>query len=360
MNEDQKFLRRLNRRTRFTQFLVWIALFFTAAGIAAGYKNWLRIHDKAKAGLAGVAEIRRETPTFAKKEQVLSIQATVNNQLKNNTEHLDSALKELRQIQDSTQHIADTVYTQVEALTLRQETTNTLQTPVIQDWSLSEVHFLLLTANQIFDLKKDKKGAIKAMTLADQLLLKRGATELLPLRKQISQDIALLAQFTSPDIDALSNTINTLQKQLEPHTPENIIAEEKKMQESLSNKELQEPEEEESLVEKVKKTITEAVVVKRNEKPLQDEMDIETQKSLYHLLSLRLETLRLMLLQGRDKNYHQQIDRVELLLKKFYTMEDYTPLIKQLESLKSVNLSPEKPDITKSLTLLESMMSTPQ
>ena len=72
MDDDQlKLLKKINRRTRFTQFLAWLALFFTAVGIAAGYKNWLRIHDKAKLNLRNVEEIRGEMPDFAKKSKVL-------------------------------------------------------------------------------------------------------------------------------------------------------------------------------------------------------------------------------------------------------------------------------------------------
>lgn len=358
MEEEQKILRKLHRRTRFTQFLVWIALFFTAAGIAAGYKNWLRIHDKAKAGVAGVAEIRKQIPDFADKKQLEELQAKVNNKLDMNMDHLNAAVKELRHIQDSTQHIAETVYTQVEKLTIQQENSaGILQAPVVQDWSLLEVHFLLQTARQVFKLKQDKEGAITALRLADELLLKRGSTELLPLRKQISQDISLVSQFSLPDIDALSEIINNLQAQLEPVIPKSDVVspKERKSEVIALHDESQKPKEKESIVDKVKKTLTDAVVIKRNEKPLQDEMDLEVQKSLYQLLSLRLETLRLMLLQGRDKSYHNQINRIRTLLKKYYSEEKYQPLKKQLDVLNSVNLSPVIPDISKSLNLLESI-----
>ena len=62
-------------------------------------------------------------------------------------------MTELRTIQDSTQHIAETVYVQVEALT-KQQAPIQAQTPTIKDWSLGEVHFLLQTAIQRFELKK--------------------------------------------------------------------------------------------------------------------------------------------------------------------------------------------------------------
>lgn len=359
MDDSQKLLRKLNRRTRFTQFLVWIALFFTALGIAAGYKNWLRIHDKAKAGLAGISEIREQIPSFADKEQVQKFQSTISGKLNNSQKHIDGALKELRQIQDSTQHIADSVYTQVEALTIKQEVVSSAQqASAPHDWTLSEVHFLLQTAIQVLTIKHDKLGAIKALNLADQILLKRASIKLLPLRKQISQDLALVKQYSPPNITLLSEKINTLQYLLEP---KQLLEEERAaLKPSIVEENRDETSAvstEESLVSRVKKTLNEAVIVQKFDKPLRDEMSKESQKSLYQLLSLRLETLRIMLLQGKDKSYHSQIERIIMLLRTFYADEDSRPLIKKLNALNSVDLVPGIPDITKSLTLLESLLN---
>ena len=91
MNDEEqiKLLKKINRRTRFTQFLAWLALFFTAVGIAAGYKNWLRIHDKAKLSLKQIVEIRGEIPDFAKKSKVQFLEKEINENIKENKTHLD-------------------------------------------------------------------------------------------------------------------------------------------------------------------------------------------------------------------------------------------------------------------------------
>ena len=148
LNEEQKLLRKINRRTRFTQFLAWLALFFTAVGIAAGYKNWLRIHDRSKDNSVKISTINELTPKFANKNQVGKLQEEVNTNFTKNIDHLNGALTELRTIQDSTQHIADSVYSQVETLTLQQENNSNSNVTTVQDWSLQEVRFLLQTANQ--------------------------------------------------------------------------------------------------------------------------------------------------------------------------------------------------------------------
>jgi len=363
-----KLLKKLNRRTRFTQFIAWMALFFTMVGIAAGYKNWLRIHDKAKRGLANIAEIRQELPQFAKKEKVALLEKEINDNLKDNKTHLDKAMRELRQIQDSTQHIAETVYTQVEALT-QQQSNAVIQTPSIKDWSLGEVHFLLQTAVQRFNLKQDKAGAIEAFKLADTLLVERASVDLLPVRKQISEDIAAVRQYAAPDKMVVSKQIDHLLAQLKPvkktvnaeNEGKNIdllsVKEKQDMAENVSTKDNQQVESE-SLVSRVKKTINNAVIIRKFDKPLQLEKDAEAQERLFQLLSLRLETLRMMLLQGDDTSYHQQIKRIKILLQKYYP-DDQKQLQEQLDELNKVNLNPELPDISKSLKLLNDSMARP-
>ncbi len=358
-DEQQKLLRRLNRRTRFTQFLAWLALFFTMVGIAAGYKNWLRIHDKAKAGVQGVEEIRKELSSFAKQERVAVLEKEINDNFKDNKAHLDSAMHELRNIQDSTQHIAETVYTQVEALTKQQEAIVKIQTPTIKDWSLGEVHFLLQTAVQRFNLKQDQTGAIAAFKLADSLLVERGSLEFLPVRKQISEDIAAVNQYAIADTSALSQKIDSLLEQLKPlPKPEK---EESPVEELIPTRIVEKSEGENnrkgSIVARMTATINKAVVIRNESKTLQAEMDIEAKERLYQLLSLRLETLRMMLLQGDDKNYHQQAKRIKELTKSYYPEETNGKLLDQLDDLDGANLAPKLPDVSRSLTLLEELMT---
>jgi len=352
LNNEEKLLRKLKRRTRFTQFLAWLALFFTAVGIAAGYTNWLRIHDRSKENSIKIEQINNQALDFAQKKQVQILEHEVTTNFTKNIDHLNGALKELRTIQDSTQHIADSVYSQVETLTLQQEKSTGVLTTSHQDWSLAEVHFLLQTANQSLALKQDKDGALRALNLADKILIKRGSTNLLPVRKQISKDIALLNQFVLPDVQALSQSIDQLIELLKPviasPASSDTDTQEKTEEASKANKN-------DSIVSRVKKSFNEAVVIHKFDKSLRNEMDEQTKNSLYHLISLRLETLRLMLLQGREASYHDQIDRIKALLKSYYSEEKYKAFEVITNKLDNVILNPVLPDISGSLKLLGSL-----
>ncbi len=362
--EQEKLLKKINRRTRFTQFLAWLALFFTAVGIAAGYKNWLRIHDKAKTSLKSIAEIREEIPEFAKRDKVEFLEKEINENFKDNKAHLDGAMKELRSIQDSTQHIAETVYVQVEELTKKQTEVNN-QTPSIQDWSLGEVHFLLQTAVQRFEINQDKKGSIAAFKLADSLLLERGSIEFLPVRKQISEDMASINQYDIVDTSKLSLIIDNLLQDLKPKEQNTskegvnidlLPSDEKELVTNAPDDKSNEDTKNDSLVSKVKKTINDAVLIKKYDKPLPTEMDGNAKQRLYQLLSLRLETLRIMLLQGDDINYKRQLKRITTLIESYYPAEENAELQKKLTVLSEQNLSPDIPNISKSLKLLENTM----
>ena len=353
LNNEEKLLRKLKRRTRFTQFLAWLALLFTAVGIAAGYTNWLRIHDRSKENSIKIEQINSQALDFAKKKQVQILEHEVTTNFTKNIDHLNGALKELRTIQDSTQHIADSVYSQVETLTLQQEKSTGVLTTSHQDWSLAEVRFLLQAANHSLALKHDKEGALRALNLADKILIKRGSTNLLPVRKQISKDIALLNQFVLPDVQALSQSIDQLIELLKPviASPASSDAD----TQEKTEEETSEANKNDSIVSRVKKSFNEAVVIHKFDKSLRNEMDEETKNSLYHLISLRLETLRLMLLQGREASYHDQIDRIKALLKSYYSEEKYKTFEVITNKLDNVILNPVLPDISGSLKLLGSL-----
>ncbi len=361
MDEQLKLLKKINRRTRFTQFLAWLALFFTAIGIAAGSKHWFRIDDKTKLALHQIQELKQQLPNFALQEKLSVLEKELNDNFKTNKAHLDKAMTELRTIQDSTQYIADSVYVQAEELTKQQPDVK-IQTPTLKDWSLGEVHFLLQTAVQQFELKKDKESSLISFKLADNLLLERGDLDLLPVRKKISEDIAAVNQYAAVDVTALSQKIDSMLTSLKP-----VIA---KTEPNSKNVELLPTKDEtdgqdnnnnsdkkDTLVNRVKKTINDAVIIRKLDKPLQEDLDIDAKERLYQLFSLRFETLKIMLLQGDNENYQKQLERIKALVNNYYTDEKKETYLEQIKELSKINLSPTLPKANASLQLLEKIMT---
>ena len=71
---------------------------------------------------------------------------------------------------------------------------------------------------------------------------------------------------------------------------------------------------------------------------------------------MRLETLRLLLFQGDNVNYHQQVKRIISLVKDYYPAKTSGKLLEQLAVLDKANLALNLPDISHSLKLLEELM----
>lgn len=358
MDEQLALLKKLNRRTRFTQFLAWLALFFTAVGIAAGYKNWLRIHDKAKLALRQIEEIKQELPNLALKEKLAELERDIHENFNVNKSDLDKAMIELKTIQNSTQLIADSVYAQAEELT-KQQPAIQIKTPTLKDWSLGEVHFLLQTAVQQFVLKRDKQSAISSLKLADNLLLERGELDLLPVRKKITEDIATLNQFNPVDVGAVSEKIDALLQALKPQkTDAQVNSTDIQLLPSDAGSATQDNSAtDESLVNRMKKTINDAVIIKRHDKPVVEGLDFDGKERLFQLFSLRFEALKVLLLKEDNVNYQKQIELIRSLLKESYAKEQSDGYLAQLDELSAVNLSPVLPEVNRSLQLLEKLMS---
>ena len=154
---------------------------------------------------------------------------------------------------------------------------------------------------------------------------------------------ATINQYEDVDASAISEKIDTLLKNLQPvkeiATPtksKNVeLLETDKASENENNTEENNSE---TLVNRVKKTINDAFIIRKLDKPLQEDLDLDSKERLYQLFSLRFETLKIMLLQSDDDNYHKQIDRIRSLLKNYYPAEkNISYLIIQYIVLKNYN-----------------------
>ena len=117
----EKQLRTLRKRSTFTLFLTWMALFFTVVGIAAGYKNFLRVHDKAKVAQESALSIASLAPSYALRESVESWQQEVTSKLTTSSAQAAAELDELKAVRESNLFITEALNKQVEQMTLQQK-----------------------------------------------------------------------------------------------------------------------------------------------------------------------------------------------------------------------------------------------
>lgn len=348
IGETADTLEQLKRRSRFTLFIAWLALFFTVIGIAAGYKNWMQINDRAKEAAHGVAELREKSTKFADKTSVLALNTKLLDELEQGRESLSQSVEILDDVKKASQHAVDTIEKQAELLTFAQEQSHPKSSNPSIQWRVAELRFLLRIADQRLQLNKDKMGALQALRSAETTLLKIGSRKYLSVRKKLAKNIVALELYLVPNISAISQRIADLIEVIDAMPVTGEI--------KNSNRVMLLPEtksDDDGFLSRVIDGINDAVVIRKFDKSVQKTIGLDAKEKLHNLLHLRLETLRLMALHGLDKDYHRQLKLIKQTLEKYYPEMINDTLQKHLQALEKVNLSVTPPDISGSLKLLE-------
>lgn len=346
----------------FALFIAFLALFFTVVGIAAGYKHWQRMNTKAKEHSTQLASIDQVLSQKADSNTLESLRSDLKQTVDSLSAAANADLQKMAQMNNETRQFAETVTAQVEQVTrLQARLQHNLAPKNDHDWQIEEVAFLLRLANQELHLTGVKAPSLAALKEADFLLGKLGSVTYLPVRQQLAKDIATLEAFAEPDLIDLSQRINALTIELSAQLAHALPNPAQKIEEPLVVTD-QSARTENSIWQEYKQkainTLNEAVVVHQIDQPLASALDSESRQSLHQLILLRLENLRLMALQRRDKNYHQQIALIRDTLQAYYPKDQATRLLENLNNLDQLNLQPPLPDISASLKQLEKARST--
>jgi uncharacterized protein HemX len=345
--ETKKAFTKLQQHTRFALFIAWIALSFTVIGIAAGYKNWMQINERAKQAAIGVSELTKQASHFAEKSTVTAFNEKLLSDLDKGRQQLEQSVEKLEIVGKATQRAVATIDQQAVLLTQQQEASHAKVTSPNTVWRLAELRFLLQIANQRLYLNKDKQGALQALIIAETSLLKLGSRKYLAVRKKINEEIVLLELFLIPNLSAISQRIADLIEIIDamPLEGETIKQEKITLLPDIGTKE-------NTFLSRVVGSINDAVVIHKFDQAVQKTIGADEKEKLKNLLHLRFETLRLMVLQQLDNDYHQQLKLIKQTLEKYYPERINGSLQKLLDELDKVKLSPPAPDISGSLKLL--------
>lgn len=342
-------LEKLTKRIRFTLFIAWLALVFTMVGIAAGYKNWMQINTRAKDASRGVELLKQQASEFAKKSSIVALNTALLDDLAQNSKSFNQSVDVLETVKKTTQQAVKSIDQQIEWLTQKQvlPQLTALENPSTS-WHLAELHFLLQVANQRLQLHHDKKSALLALQAAETSIIKIGLKKYLPVRKKITEDIVQLETFFMPNIVAISQRIGELMNVIDVMPTADEIKKNEKTQL------LAKPSTDKGvLFSQLVERINDAVVVHKFDASVEKTFGLNEKEKVQNLLQLRLESLRLMVLQGLDYDYHQQLKLIKQTLNKYYPEMITGILQKHLDELAKVKLSPTPPDISVSLQLLE-------
>jgi len=327
------------KSAKFALFIALLALSFTAIGITAGYKHWLRIHVKTKEALTEIEILKEKMAHTADKKALNAFEASFKSTTNQERETLEKALVKLDHVSKQTDYAASTVSQQIEALTTQQEqqSNNTTKPYSTQH---AYVPFILKTAQRQLHFLHDKDGALALLKIADQMLIEASSKNHLVLRQRIAKDIAALQHYKAIDIEAISAIISRLETEITPL----IATEDKNIDENklVTNKETN------SITTSIKNYLKQSITLHKTNEPPRQLLAAGDQQRIDQLIQLRLESLHLMLLQRQNKAYHWQINRLIKTLTRYYPAKQTTPWINTLESLANIQLNPPTPALTSS------------
>ncbi len=343
---------------RFALFIAILAMFFTLVGIAAGYKHWQRMNDKARSNAAELAELRTRLESLPASSALDGLRKELDDKTSRALATNDQAVQEMARMQNQTRQFADTVAAQVEQITFLQAKMQQSAAPAsASEWQIAEVEFLLQLASRELHLAQDTRTATTALKEADALLAKAGSVNYLPVRQQIARDISALEAVPAPDIASISQRINALMLSLKPlPAVESVAAAEQSAavaDNASSGNSLWA-----DYKRKATETFNQAIVIRQNDKPIQTAMDADARLNLYQLLHLRLENLRLLALQRDNAGFRAQLELSCATVSEYYPPEQAKPLLVALDEFGKLDLQPAIPDISASLKQLESARHT--
>lgn len=221
-------------------------------------------------------------------------------------------------------------------------------------WVLAEAEYLLHVANQRLQLARDVDTALAALATADQRLQELANAAYLPIREQISRELAALRSVSEPDIDGIALRLETLSANVDDlkvagaqyrPTPR---AEGSDADAGVTAGDWRE------LPAALWNELRQLVAVRRNDEPVAPLLAPDQQFFLHANLRLQLDTARLAALRGTPELY-----RVSLRTARDWLAQEFDagqPAVREarteIDELLAVELRPELPDIAGSLRLL--------
>lgn len=342
---------------RFAVFVSVLAVSFTAIGIAAGYKHWQRTNDKARDNATEITRLREQLKTVPTSEALNALRENLEAKTAQALSNNEQALQEMARLQNQTRQFADTVASQVEQITFLQAKMQQSAAPAsAAEWQIAEVEFLLKLAARQLHLAKDVRTAITALKEADALLANIGVVNYLPVRQQIARDVSSLDAVPIPDRVGVSQRINAMMLALKPlpaltATPEVAVS-------TSSTADAPAGIAGNSLWADFKRkaldTLNDAIIIRQHDKPLQMQLDADARLHLFQLLQLRLENLRLLVLQENAAGFTAQLKLIRETLNSYYPPDQAKPLLTELDEIGKLELQPVIPDISGSLKQLDS------
>lgn len=218
---------------------------------------------------------------------------------------------------------------------------------------LAGIEQLLLLANDRVLLAADLHGALRALAAADQRLAQLNDPRLFRVREAISDERAALRGIQQPDLASAVLSLGSLQRRadtlpLKGRTPTRYTPTTVPVPDAADAPWYG------RLWHSVSQALASLYTVRREEPAVRQLLPPETQALTVALLKLKLEGARAALLSRDDASYRELCNAAIQWLDEQFKRSDpaVMAVIEELERLRSAELQPALPEISRSLTLL--------
>ena len=264
--------------------------------------------------------------------------------------------QQLNQLKSQQQQQADLLKQQQDTLMVNINEVHSRLGNTTRDWMLSEAHYLLQLGNQQAQLADNLTTAKVAFELADKRLQAVGEPALLPVRKQIMQELDALNAVKEADIDGIVLKLGELAQQagklvmlssVIPQTDPGAT-QVPQIDSSATQQGWQ------SMLQAIWKALKSLVSIRYHEQSAQPLLTPEHALAIRDSLELKLNQARLAALQKNSAIFRDSINSSIDWLQRYFNTTDITAsnMIQTLQSWQALELKPAIPDVSASRRML--------
>lgn len=345
--EEQNTVKEI-KQVRHSRSGLWfslIILLLMAALSGVGYTFLMQLRDKQE-GLGGEVKGAVSQQISDYQAQLAAIQsqlATVQTDVSNKEAHFNNTVNDFSQLHNEK---LDTVHKNLldEIQKLQRQLGKTRG-----DWLLADAEYLLSVANQRLLLMGDVNTTREALEAADQRLRESGDAAAYKVREQLAKDIAAISAINSADVVGIYATLQTLESQINslvlllPYAGKEV---ESPMPEMVTPKK-------KDNVDGLLGQLESMVTIRHVQQHVNEILTPEQAQFIREQLSVKLEMVKIALVQQNDVLYQASLsDAQKWLSKNFVKEKEMERFLASLTKLTDVRIRSQFPDISLSLKML--------
>jgi len=225
-------------------------------------------------------------------------------------------------------------------------------------WKLAEVEYLLRISQQKLILENDFEGSALTLQAASNKLAEAADPGMLPVRVQISDEIAVLKTRSRPDLVGMTLLLSRLEKQIHSLTPGYQTRSALLLSEQTKKQEVATQPLNQTYQQKLNSFVQSLFTLKKQNVEI-TARENTTAIDVTQTLSDNLQLTRWSLLE-RDAFQYDKLMVVNVqLFEEYYDLENAAnnDFYDSLKNLQKSSIKVEKPDISQSLQMLKKIIS---